>query len=355
MSTPRLEIDLTKIESNILELIRLFGEKKVSVFAVTKVVCGNLDIAHLLVRSGVKVIADSKLENLRAMRQGKVRAELLLLGPPKMSEVKAVVQYSDMSLNTEITIIKRLSRFALKLGVNHKIVLMVECGDLREGILPENLLKFVSEVLPLKGVTLIGIGTNLGCFGGVHPDQENMELLSTKASQIESEFGIQLSIISGGNSANYLWFINETDIGRVNNLRLGESIFLGRETTEQKRIPGLFVDAFTLVAEVTELKLKPISPNGKIIPNGYRDPVFHGETGEMHRAILGMGKQDVIISGLTPIKRMNVIGGSSDHTIINQNEEALQVGSEVRFNLNYAALLSAMTSPYVQKTILPTK
>lgn len=355
MPTPRVEINLSKIKSNLRALLDIYGKKSISICAVTKVVCGNVDIARVLVKGGIKIIADSRLNNIKKMHHAGVRSKFMLLGPPKVSEIDSIVRYAHISLNTELSVIQKLSASALVQGVEHQVILMIECGDLREGVLPENIELLVTNVLPLKGIKLVGIGTNLGCFSGVQVDQKKMDLLSNKALEIEKKFGIQLQLISGGNSANYNWFSSTKEIGKINNLRLGESIFLGRETVGNKRIPTLFIDAFTLVTEVTELKSKPSLPYGKKGGNTFGKLVILKDIGIIKRAILSIGQQDVHFSGLSPKGQIKILGGSSDHLLIDPKQSKLTVGSEVRFNLNYSALLSLMTSPYVHKTIIPIK
>ena len=142
---------------------------------------------------------------------------------------------------------------------------MVELGDLREGIMPSDSDSTIEQIIGLEGVELVGLGTNLACFGGIAPDDGKMKFLSSLATNIEEKFGISLDFVSGGNSANYDWFMSTKNVGRINNLRIGESIFLGRETLHRKPIPGLFTDAFTLVAEVIESKLKPSLPYGLVL------------------------------------------------------------------------------------------
>lgn len=349
---PRLEINLEKIVHNVKALKTLFEAKGVSICAVTKVVCGNPTIARLLVNAGVSILADSKVQNLKKMRASGIQCELLLLGPPMFSQAESVIKYAHISLNTEISVIRELSKIALSHNLVHKVVLMVEYGDLREGIMPKDMEKTVEEVLELNGVELLGIGTNLACFGGIQPDNEKMKSLSAAAVSIEERFHIKLPVISGGSSANYHWFSTTRSVGRINNLRLGESIFLGLEPLNKEPIPGLFVDAFTLVAEVTELKMKPYTPYGTMGLNAFGEVPKVDEKEPGLRAILSIGLQDVPFTGLTPELEMLILGGSSDHMVVNPQNNAVAIGDEIRFNLNYPALLSAMTSPYISKVNL---
>lgn len=349
MITPRIEMNLEKIAHNAKAIKELYGSRGINVFGVTKVVCGNPFIAKALVNSGIGVLADSRIENIRRMLNAGIQAQFLLTRTPILSQAEAVVKYSDISLNSELSVIERLSEFAVDSDRTHKIILMVELGDLREGLMPSDLENTVNQVLKLSGINLAGIGSNLACFGGVKPDDEKMGSLSSIAEDIEEKFGLTLEYVSGGNSANYNWFMSTADVGRINNLRLGESIYLGRETLYRKPIPGLFTDALTLVSEVIESKIKPSLPYGEIHQDAFGNIPDFKDQGQIRRAILGIGLQDVLVSGLTPRSDIEIIGASSDHIIVNAKNVELNVGNELEFDLNYGALLSAMTSLYVNK------
>ncbi|NIA28667.1 MAG: alanine/ornithine racemase family PLP-dependent enzyme, partial [Actinobacteria bacterium] len=286
--------------------------------------------------------------NIKKMRDAGIQTQFLLLRTP-LSQSESVVKYADISLNSEFSVIKELSKYAVKQDTTHKIILMVELGDLREGVMPSDLENTVKKVIKLKGIKLAGIGTNLACFGGIKPNDEKMGYLSSLAKDIEKKFGLALEFVSGGNSANYDWFMLTKDVGRINNLRLGESIFLGCETLERTPIPKLFTDAFTLFTEVIESKIKPSLPYGDVCRNAFGNtPKFH-DIGKIKRALLGVGLQDVLVSGLTPISDIDILGASSDHLIVNAKHTDIKVGDNIEFNLNYGALLSAMTSPYIIK------
>lgn len=349
MLTPRIEINLEKITHNAQKLVEIYGSKGISIIGVTKVVCGAPNVAEALVKSGINILADSRIENIRRMRNGGVQAQFLLLRTPSLSQAEAVVKYTDISLNSELSVIKRLSEFATDYDTHHKIILMVELGDLREGLMPSDIDNTVKQVLELENIDLFGLGTNLACFGGIKPDEEKMKSLSSIANGIEDKFGLTLELVSGGNSANYNWFMSTQNVGRINNLRLGESIFLGCETLYRKPIPGLYTDAMTLVTEVIELKNKPSMPYGEVCQDTFGNFSEFKDIGRIRRAILGVGRQDVLVSGLTPRIDVEIIGASSDHIIVNTKKTDLKVGDEVEFNLNYGALLSAMTSRYVNK------
>ena len=73
----------------------------------------------------------------------------------------------------------------------------------------------------------------------------------------------------------------------------------------------------------------------------------------MRRAILALGRQDTDVSAIKPRVKVNILGASSDHLILDIKEQSLEVGAVVRFDIGYSALLRAMMSSYVEKVYLP--
>jgi len=353
MSVPRIEIELDKLIHNARKLTALYGSKGIHITAVTKGVCGSLRIANALLSSGIRSFGDSRIANIQKMREGGIDAQFILIRSPMPSEVERVVEFADVSLNTEISVIRLLADQATKCGKTHRVILMIELGDLREGILPSDLEPVVKETLGMQGVKLAGVGTNLACFGGVKPTEANMQELSAIVDNLQRKFGINFEVVSGGNSANYQWFVSTPDVGLINHLRIGEGILLGFDTLIRERIPGLYTDAFTLVAEVIELKTKPSKPYGEIAQDAFGHVPVYEDKGNIRRAILALGMQDVDISAIKSRVKVNVLGASGDHLILDARDSGLEVGVEVRFDVNYGALLRAMTSPYVEKVYLP--
>ena len=170
ISTPRLEIDLGKIQHNARTLVGRLAGQNISVTGVTKATLGSPEIAHAMLLAGVQGLGDSRIENIEAMRKSDVSAQLSLIRTPMLSQAQRVVTGADVSFNTELEVLRRLSFEACKLGRTHAVVLMVELGDLREGIMPVDLLAAVRETLSLPNIVLKGIGTNLACRSGASPD-----------------------------------------------------------------------------------------------------------------------------------------------------------------------------------------
>ena len=351
MIAPRLEIDLDKVHHNARSLVERLAARDIAVTGVTKATLGSPEIARELLRAGVTGLGDSRIENIESMRRAGVSASMALIRSPMLSQVDRVVKHADTSFNTELDVIEGLSSAAQQQGRSHGIVLMVELGDLREGIISADLEDVVREALRLPGIAIKGIGTNLACQSGVSPDAGNMAELSALASSIETTFGLSLEIVSGGNSGNLDWVFSGADTGRINDLRLGESILLGREPLHRQPIHGLHTDAFTLVAEVIESKVKPSKPRGELAQTAFGEKPDAADRGDISQTILALGHQDTDPFGLRPPPGFEVLGAGSDHLVMDAAHRHLSVGTEIPFQLNYSALVRSMTSPFVAKVV----
>lgn len=347
---PLLHIDLDKIQQNTTTIARLAAQHGISIMGVTKCCCGSHQVAQRMIKGGATSIADSRIQNIRFLKKEGIPSDLVLLRTPMISEIQDVIANADISLNSEISVIKKLSDEAHRQEKIHRVIIMVEMGDLREGIPPHYLHKTIDTTLSCKNIELYGLGMNLACFGGVIPTQDKIREFSQLVEEIEKDFAIKIPLVSGGNSANIPLLLEHADSLRVNNLRIGEGILLGLETVHRTPIPGTCQDAFTVEAEIIELQQKSSRPHGEISQDAFgKKPIFT-DRGMITRGLLGIGRQDVIIEGLHPLERdIRVLGGSSDHIIVNVPPGQYKVGDTLTFTPNYGALLHLFTSPYVAK------
>ncbi|MDO5033265.1 MAG: alanine/ornithine racemase family PLP-dependent enzyme [Eubacteriales bacterium] len=352
MQNPCLRINSKKFLANAQALGAAFEKYDKKVHFVTKCVCAYEPLVKLLAENGFTHLADSRLENFEVLK--KYAEDSLLLRLPMLSELSKVVSLCDISLNSELATIKGLSEAALVQQKLHKIILMLELGDRREGADLEEAEEIIRAMQQLKGVKLVGLGANFNCYGGVIPDQGKMQVLGDFAQTMEEKYGVELEYVSGGNSGS-LYLLQEGKLpASVNHLRIGEALLLGRETSYGQDLPGMYQDAFSLRAEVIEAKRKHSLPDGKIGLNALGQPVSFEDRGYLDRVILAIGAQDVEPSELRPLQAgVEFLGNSSDHSIYNISdyEGELSVGDSLEFGLDYACLLRLSTSPYVHKEL----
>ena len=354
MKYPVLEINLDKIEKNAKAIVRLCSQYDIRVSGVVKGVCGCVDIAKAMLAGGVKQIADSRILNFKNLSDNGINTEKMLLRLPMLSNADEVVTNCNISLNSQLSTVHSLGRAAVKRNRIHKVIIMIELGDLREGVLVKDALNFASSVTVIEGIKLEGVGANLSCFGGIIPDQNNMQVLADIAQQIEDALQLKLNIVSGGNSSSLPLLMNGKMPKKINHLRLGESILLGKNTVDGAPLPDTKQDAFILKGEIIELMTKPSRPIGDVAYDAFGNKPHFEDRGNRKRAIVAIGRQDVIPEGISPLcKSVEILGASSDHLLldVNDSEKDFKIGDIVDFNIDYAALLSAMTSPYVKKIL----
>lgn len=357
MSAPRLEIHLGRLHHNAKTLVGRLALQGIAVTGVSKATLGLPEIVHTWVDAGVASIGESRIESIEGLTAAGVGVPMLLIRSPMLSQVERVVAHAAISCNSELSVLQALSAAAQRQGLCHGVLLMVELGDLREGILAIDLEAVAQQTLALPNLRLMGIGANLGCQHGVVPDALNMAELSRLTNALERRFGLHLPWCSGGNSANLPWLAAGGEPGRLNHLRLGEALLLGREPLRRSAIPGLFTNAITLVAEVIEAKLKPSQPWGERQRTSFAAALPEPQPttaapGSEHRVLLALGEQDVDPQGLSPPNGVVIHGASSDHLVVGCQGMRPQVGDEQRYQLSYSALLRAMTSPFVSRCFI---
>ena len=356
---PRLVIDLKKLQSNLDAVAGITKEQGgCSLMIVTKGMCAHKEMCEMIAQHpAVDFMADSRVANIKtyadiARANGK---KTTLLRIPMHAEVADVAKYVDLSFNSELSTIRLLNEEAGKLGVKHNILLMIDLGDLREGIFYQNedlIFETVEEILGMEHINLYGVGVNLTCYGAIIPKNDNLSNLVAVARKIEDKFGIKLEMVSGGNSSSiYLIGKGEMPEG-ITNLRLGESFLLGNDTAYGEKLPGTCSDALVLEAQTVELKEKPSLPIGEVGVDAFGQKPYYEDRGIIKRAIIAIGKQDTDIDSMEPLDpKVDILGGSSDHIILDvtKSDTEYKVGDIVQFVVGYGGMLKTATSPYVEK------
>ena len=372
-----LNINLKKIAHNVSFIsskIKEFNNGKI--FGVTKVVCGDPEIAKVFIENGYYGLAESRLENVVRIKESSFykdfvkdgkKIEFLNLRIPAFSEIPDLINLTDCSLVSEYETIKKIDEICSKINKKYNIIIMIDLGDLREGIIPKEakslekklweneVYDFFSKIINFKNINIVGIGTNLACYGGIAPSVENMKLLVSLKNFIEKNFNLDLKYISGANSSGIPLLLEGGMPKEVNHFRIGETGLLGVNVLNRESIKGMFQDAFILRAEIIELKEKPSVPIGNKGQNAFGEIVHFEDKGIQLRGILSIGKQDVVIENLKPVdNKISILGASSDHLEIDltNRKDNYKLGDFVEFIPGYSALLALSTSKYVKKNYI---
>jgi predicted amino acid racemase len=348
-------VDTHLIYQNTLVIVDVCRKAGLDVFGVTKGAGGLPAVARAMLAGGVQGIADSHLANLERLRRSGIGAPLMLLRSPTMGEIGPVAGLVDIVLCSSLPTIEALSKAAMEWRRQVQVVLMIEMGDRREGIMPDELEDLLVIAGKLPGIRVCGLGTNLACLAGALPTAAGITYLEDLAKN----YGPGKTapwIISAGNSSS-LGLIYEGKWPHLflpAHLRMGESILLGWNVITKESLPGTSQDAFRLYAEVIEVAKKPSIPGGPTGCNAFDEEVELLDRGTHWRAILALGRQELGFGTIRPIDPgIEVVGMTSDHTVlaIDQAQLPIGTGTQLEFRLDYGGLLAAMTSPYVGKII----
>ncbi len=354
---PLLEINLNKIADNTKYLVDLCNKNNISIAGVIKGVNADEEVVNVLADGGCKYLASSRIEQLTDLKEKNIEKETMLIRMPMKHEIKEVVKYIDISLNSEINTINLLEKECKKQKKEHKIILMVDLGDLREGFFNKEELIDITLYIEnnLEYVKLYGIGTNLSCYGSIKPSHENLSYLCEIAQDIEDKIGRKLDIISGGSTTSLPLLFDNKMPSKINNLRIGEALIIGRDLIDYwgYDLDKMHKDTMILKAEVIEIKEKPTYPIGEMFLDAFGNKPVYEDKGIRKRAILAVGKQDFVNDrDLVPSdENVEIVGSSSDHLIVDiqDSDTNFQVGDIMSFGMFYSNALYLTSSKYVNK------
>jgi len=334
MATLLLTIDLAKITDNARTTLSICRPLGIKVVGVTKAVCGTPEVARAIIAGGIKILGDSRLENIARMQKAGIEVPMVLLRSPALSEAVECIARADTSLNVDLDVLRALSTEASRTDKHHSVILMVDLDTGREGFQPEDVPGVCREVLGMKGLTLQGLGAYFAFNSEREFQATSLQRLAALAKTIEEECGLRLPIISGGSTNIFRNFIlsNKTVKG-MNQLRIGTAILLGISSSiGPLRIQGFHHDTFVLKAELIELKK--------------RDRLI---------GMLSLGQLDAAQEYLSPVSPgVTIVRASSDHTLVDVTDmdPKPRVGNTLAFQLGYYSLMRLMASPYVHLEFL---
>lgn len=305
-----------------------------------------------MLAGGAQGLADARLANLQRLRRAGLDCPLLLLRASCPREAGETVQWADLSIQSSEETLQALDREAGRKGCLHQVLLAVESGDLREGLMPERLLEVTRAFQGWRHLTLTGLTTNFACLSGVLPTPESIGNFVSLATRVAEEVGHSVTTISAGATVCLSLLEHGEMPEGVSQLRIGEAIICGTDTSGVRRVPGTRQDTALLLAEVVEVEEKPSLPWGPLGRDAFGASPTFLDRGRRIRALLALGRVDSEPDELEPEEPgLEVIGASSDYLLVDVTERGRRtvVGEILSFRAGYHAILRACTSPYVEK------
>ncbi len=350
-------ISRKKLKHNFDFLENIFSKHNIQWGIVTKLLCGNPMYLKEVIDLGARELMDSRISNLRTIKRIDPDVRTIYIKPPPRRSIRSLVKYADVSLNTDLETMKLISEEAVKQNKKHQVIIMIEMGELREGVMGENLINFYEKVFKLPNIEIVGFGTNLNCLYGVMPSRDKLIQLSLYKQIVETKFNKKIAWLSGGTSVTIPMLFKKQVPPGVNHFRIGETLYFGANLFTGKTIKGMKDDVITFQSEIIELIEKPIVPEGNLAENPSGDtfeidPEDYGKTS--WRALLDVGLLDISPEFLIPRdKNMEIAGASSDILVIDlgKNPKKYKVGDFIKFKLKYMGALGLFNSDYIIKRL----
>lgn len=352
-----LTLNKTALKHNYDYLYDLLKKKDTELAVVSKILCGTKSFVKELVELGAHQICDSRVSNLELVKKINPNVQTIYIKPPAKRSIPRIVKFADISCNSELQTIRWINKEAKKQNKIHQILIMVEMGDLREGVMGDDLMQFYQSIFELDYINVVGLGTNLNCLHGVMPSLDKLTQLGLYKQLIEAKFGKKLPLVSGGTSVVIPLLYRNQIPKSTNHFRVGETLYFGNDLFEEQAIDGMRQDVFELKAEIIEITEKPTVPYGDMAANP------SGETFEFeeedyqtttNRALLDIGVLDINVNYLFPKDKTIEIGpASSDMLVVELDEKSnYKVGDQVSFKIGYMAALRLLNSAYIEKLVI---
>lgn len=350
-------LSVEKLRHNYQYLNNKFQKNNKEWSIVTKLLCGNESFLKEVLDLGIREVCDSRISNLKKIKKIKPDVQTVYIKPPASRSIASVVKYADVSFNSESETIRMLSEEAKRQRKTHKIVIMIELGDLREGIMGNNLIAFYKKIFKLPHIEVVALGANLTCLHGILPSQDKLIQLSLYKQLIEAVFHKKIPFITAGTSVTLPLLTKQQVPAAMNHFRIGETLYFGKNLMTGMTFSGMRADVFKLYAEIIEITRKPMVPVGEMSTNvsGETYQVNEDDYGKQSwRAILDLGLLDISPEHLVPEQEnLQVIDASSDMLIIDlgSNQSNKKVGDLLSFNLTYMGALALFNSNYIDKIV----
>ena len=353
-----ITLETEKLKKNYNYLNTFFKGHDIEWSIVTKMLCGNKKYLKELLDLGINQYSDSRISNLRMIKLLNEEAETIYIKPPAKGVIEEVVKYADISMNTDFETIRMLSEEASRQDKTHKIIIMIDLGELREGVMRDDFVDFYATVFQMKNIEVVGIGTNLSCLYGILPNNDKLLQLCLYKQLIELKFNVDIPFISGGSSVTIPLIEQKLLPKDVNHFRIGETLFMGTDVYNNKKYEELENDIFKLYAEIIELYEKPLIPSGEMGPNLEGDTVSFDQKNigkSTFRAIIDVGLLDIDIKHFDPTDTdIKYAGATSDMVVLDlgENPKGYKVGDQIEFTMDYMGIVRIMNSKYIEKRVL---
>ncbi|HMK92919.1 MAG TPA: alanine racemase [Thermoleophilia bacterium] len=343
---PQLTFDLDAVSTATGLLAARLLAQGIELVGVTKALDGEPLIGQAMLEAGAAGLADSRLPALVRLA-AQALAPLTLLRSPQPHELVETAQVADRVTLTDPEAARTLGEHAPGLPI--ELLLAVDLGDRREGVLPDEAGAAARRLAGLPGTSLAGISVNFACLSGQLPTTELFRTAEDVLDEVAAAAAVDDPLLSLGGTCCVQCLEGFEPRFRTE-LRSGGGPLYGYDFVSGAPVPGL--DRFdpVLSAVVLEAFFKPPAPAGA----GGRDAFGHVPETTLPdepawHALVAVGRRDCEFGGLRPLLDGAYLAGMTSDVCVLITPRELRPGEVVDFALDYDALVRAVTSPFVTR------
>lgn len=344
-----ITILLPQIQENAKWFIEEASNCGATVSAVTKFCTSRPKIVDALYKNGIRSISDSNMENFFQPLPVDLKKNLI---KTRMSDIRSIpllpkeycpdrIFISDRELLLAVRNLQKVRR--------PEIVLIAELGDFKEGMDPNEIRRSVREFSDLP---IIGVSGNFSCLSGILPDMESIETLHLLGVEIRSVKNLRRPFVSVGGTVVWKLMLSQALRALVSEIRVGEGIFFGHDSSGGCAIPELYNTAFTLEGEIIEIATKDIELPGITGHTALGAEAKRRPTGERTCAVLDFGILAAKQADISVVdKALVIVGQTYDFTVVDITDsmQTYKVGGCISFWIQYAGASQAYINPYIDK------
>jgi predicted amino acid racemase len=359
---PQLTVAIDRIAGITRSIARTLSGYGIQLVGVTKAIDGEPAVAEELLQAGCTGLADSRLPAIaRLAAQG--LGPVTLIRSPQPDEIATAARLIDRAIMCDPGAAQALGAARARAGAGSPgaararaaatprpidLLVGVDLGDRREGVLPQQARQTAQRLAGLPGIALAGVAVNFACLSGLLPSvpliRQAEDILLSIAPLCHAEPVLSL----GGTCC--LKFAGRYEPRVRTEIRSGVGVLMGWDLCAGAPLPGIDRVEPVLAAVVLESGSKPPPPPG---PRGLdafgHEPNVTLPEGEAVYTLIALGRRDAAPDALRPLTRgVRVAGMTSDVTVL-ITDRVFQPGETIDFAVDYEGLVLAVTSPFVTK------
>ena len=345
---PELTVDLDAIGENTRRLATRLLADGFTLVGVTKALDGEPSVGQEMLEAGCAGLADSRMASLVQLAAHAL-APLTLIRAPRRDELADVAAVADRVLLSDVETARALGGYAS--GGPIDVLLTVDLGDRREGVLSSTAPSVAAQLSRLPGIQLAGISVNFACLSGHLPSRALFRQAEDILASIADECAAEPLLSLGGTCV--LQHLDGFRPRFATEIRCGGGLLYGYDFVNMASIEGVYRTDPVLTAAVLECYCKPPAPPCRSGFDAFGHvPEVELPTSPAYYSLLDLGHRDCAPRGLRPLIPGAYIAGATSDVSVLITETLLRPGDVVSFAVDYDALVRAATSPFVTRTFI---